>query len=218
MSDASGGSQPRFVRPVTPAELTDTIRALIEQLAPGQTPVYADVVPMEGESVNECFGLVNRCVAEKGGEALVGWSLWELPTLFVEAEFHAIWRSPSGSLLDISPRSSPTARVLFLPDPVRRYEGRSIDNVRVPIRRDPTLLEYLDTFAAKFEIMKRGARVDQHGEVHLIGAEAAEFQAIMTRQAFLRVQLQSQHPVVGPYHPCPCGSGKEVKWCCGTPR
>jgi len=218
MSDASGGSQPRFVRPVTPAELTDTIRALIEQLAPGQTPVYVEAVPMEGEAVNECFGLVNRCVVEKGGEALVGWSLWELPTLFVEAEFHAIWRSPSGSLLDISPRSSPTARVLFLPDPVRRYEGRSIDNVRVPIRRDPTLLEYLDTFAAKFEIMKRGARVDQHGEVHLIGAEAAEFQAIMTRQAFLRVQLQSQHPVVGPYHPCPCGSGKEVKWCCGTPR
>ena len=218
MSDRSNTSPPRFMRPVTPADLSDGLKTLIMQIAPGQLPVYIDAAPLPGEAANECFGLVNRCVREHGGEAVIGWSLWEFPTMFVEAEFHAVWRKSDGMLVDVSPRPSPTARALFLPDPTRQYEGRSVDNVRVPIRQDPTLLEYLATFAAKFEIMNRGARADQRGEIHLIGDEAVEFKAIMTRQARLGAQLAGSFPAIGPYHPCPCGSGKKVKWCCGTPH
>jgi len=49
MSDRSDGSRPRFVRPVTPAELWDGLKALM------------------GEAANNCFGLVGRCVEERGG-------------------------------------------------------------------------------------------------------------------------------------------------------
>ena len=34
---------------------------------------------------------------------MIGWSLWEFPTLFVGAEFHAVWRKPDGSLVGVAP-------------------------------------------------------------------------------------------------------------------
>jgi len=64
MPELSGMLGQRFVRPVTPAELSDGIRALSEQVAPGQVPVFVDVVPLPGEAANECFGLVDRCVED----------------------------------------------------------------------------------------------------------------------------------------------------------
>jgi hypothetical protein len=216
MADRSGGAQPRFVRPVTPAELLVAIKALIERIAPGQVPVYVDVVPLPGEAANECFGLVDQCVEERGGEAVIGWSLWEFPTLFVEAEFHAVWQKPDGALVDVAPKPSATARVLFLPDPKRRYEGRGVDNVRWPLRQDPVVIAYLTTFESMFELMNRGNRAGQHGEIRLHGKEATEWRSLAAEQAALDLKVKALAPAAGPYHPCLCGSGKKVKWRCGA--
>jgi len=203
----------RFKSPVTPAEISVGLRKLIEELVPEGNPLYVDVRPVEGAPQNECFPIVEDHVQKYGGRSLVGWSLWELPSLFVEAEFHCIWEKPDGTLLDIAPKTSETQRVFFLHAPQMKYEGRPADNVRRAIKSDPLLLEYFVTFEAQFELMNRGDRVGQHGEVTLEGEEAQEYESIMRKRATCFFELKSRYPVAGPYHPCPCGSGKKIKWC-----
>ena len=202
-----------FERPVTPAQISPELRRLIDRLVPTGEPVYVDVAPLDDASADDCFPLVDALVAQHGGESVIGWSLWEFPTLFVEAEFHAVWRMPDGSLIDKAPKQSPTQRVLFLADPARTYDGHQVNNVRSPLRPDPVLLAYLDTFDAQFELLNRGDRLGQHGMLQLVDADADAFYRIQGERAELHLQLLSLFPAVGPYHPCPCGSGLKARWC-----
>jgi hypothetical protein len=203
----------QFQGPVTPAEISVALGKLINELVPGGNAVYVAVQPVEDAPTNECFPLVESHSKKFGGRPLVGWALWELPTLFVEAEFHSIWRKPDGSLVDITPKQRETQKIFFLHDLNLKYEGRQLDNVRRPIKHYPLLFEYLKTFEAQFEIMNRGDRATLHGEITLEGREAQEFQAIVQRRIDCHFKLQSKYPIAGPYHPCPCGSGKKIKWC-----
>lgn len=202
----------RYERPVTPAEISGSLQALAEQVVPGGTPIYVDVHPIEGVLADECFPLVERQVEENGGQAITGWSLWELPTLFVEAEFHCVWQQPSGDLVDIAAKKHPTARVLFLADLHRKYEGKQVNNVRRTVKSDSMLIAYLATFDAAFELMNRGERANQRA-IELLGKDAEEYHAIQQQRAYLYLQLLPSFPVIGAYLPCPCGSGKKVKWC-----
>jgi hypothetical protein len=203
----------KFTRPVTPAELSRHLRALCEQLAPQHEPIYVNAEPNNDAPRNECFPIVNQLVETSGGQAVVGWSLWELPTVFVEAEFHCVWQKSDGSLLDVTAKSAPCTRILFLPDSRRQYEGKQVNNVRRPIRDDIALRTYLATFDAEFELMNRGERAEQHGEITLTGNEAMEYQEIIAHRRKAFVELLPGFPETGPYHPCPCGSGKKMKWC-----
>lgn len=133
--------------------------------------------------------------------------------MFVEAEFHAVWQKPDGRWLDIAPKKSATARVFFLHDPVRHYEGRQVNNVRRPVVGDPQLQAHLDTYTAEYDFLNRGDRVGHHGEISLLGAEAAEYEMIQAERAELYFGLLHLLPRHGPYLPCPCGSGKKMKWC-----
>jgi hypothetical protein len=203
----------KFQHPVTPAEMSRPLTALCKGIVPDATPLYIDLRPLNGTPPDECFPIVESQVATYGGDLVMGWTLWEFPTIFVEAEFHAVWRSPTGELIDIAAKKWPTSRILFLEDPIRRYEGHQVNNVRRAINKDPVIVEYLATFDAQFELLNRGERAHHHGEIHLEGREAAEFDAIQKKLALLQSQLDSRLPSFGPYSPCWCGSGKKVKWC-----
>jgi len=88
-----------------------------------------------------------------------------------------------------------------------------VNNVRRPIKSDTLLSEYFETFNRQFELLNRGDRVGQHGEVHLEGAEAREISEIFQLRKNLFMQLGPRFPSANPYFPCPCGSGKKTKWC-----
>jgi uncharacterized protein YchJ len=207
----------RFIHPVTPAEIRGSIGALRDELVPDGLPVYVDVTPSPDAPPNECFPIVEGQVRKAGGAIICGWTLWELPTVFVEAEFHAVWQSPEGALIDIVPKRWPTQRILFLPSPESTYQGHQVNNVRRPVSQDPAVVRFLATFDEEFEFMNRGTRAEQHGLVRLVGPELAEMTDILARREGLHSQVHSLHPFVGPYYPCICGSGKKAKWChCGS--
>src|SRR5215813_415634 len=105
---------PTYQRPVTPATLSPPLKALIHELVANVVPVYVDVRPVDSAPADECFVLVPEHIRRHGGEAVIGWALWEWPSLFVEAEFHSIWRAPDSSFLDISPKKTPSQKILFL--------------------------------------------------------------------------------------------------------
>jgi len=205
-----------YQRPVTPASLSTPLQELVRQIVPNETPIYVDVQAITHAPNDECFVLVPEQIKRNGGEAAIGWALWEWPSLFVEAEFHSVWRAPNGSLLDVTPKKSPTQKILFLPDPSRPYEGRQVNNVRMPVSRSPAVLEFLRVSDAEYEFMNRGERAVQHGYIKVQGAEAQEYAEIQRIKTQCFLEMLRLKPSVNAYDPCPCGSGQKVKWCHGV--
>src|SRR6185437_7506238 len=105
---------PMAVKTTTPPEITQAIRRLIERVVPGGEAVYLTVQPETDAVVNECFPNVEAKIARAGSRMLCGWQLWEWPHVLVEAEFHAVWLSPEGEMVDITPKPDGEARVLFV--------------------------------------------------------------------------------------------------------
>ena len=202
-----------YLHPVTPAEVNATLATLCAELAPGVQPFHVDVRPLPDAPANECFALVEDQVSAFGGTRLLGWSLWEMPGLFVEAEFHAVWKSPADEYIDIAPKARPTARILFLPSPEAVYSGRQVNNERRPVGNDPDVERYLHGFDLRYEFMNRGKRAEQFGEIELTGRDLGEYQAIERHLEQAHQKIAHKFPRVDSYLPCWCGSGKKTKWC-----
>ena len=202
-----------YLAPVTPAEIDPALQALIDLIVPGGQTLLVPVVPVDNAPVNECFSIVKGRVAANGGELVIGWSLWVSPRLFVEAEFHGVWRDNSGALIDLAPKAKSVAQVLFLPDPSKIFDEVQVPNIRRPIRQIPELIAYFETFDAEYELMNRGERSRVFGEMHLQGSEADEYHSIMSTRAMLHMEMLSFFATATNYDPCPCGSGKKIRWC-----
>jgi hypothetical protein len=150
-------------RPVTN---TPEVRALCERLVPGGVPaiVLLGEEPPPYAAESDCFNIVQRITSDHGGEAVYGWQLWEtLPGLMIEAEAHAVWRSSSDVLYDYTPKLFPYDHIVFLEDPALVYEGRQIDNMRVPLTDDPRVKELIAAAKAYYEATNRGDLADKHG-------------------------------------------------------
>lgn len=205
-----------FLHPVTPATVSPAIRVLCDEVVYGSVPEYVECHPSDGAAVDDCFKTVEDHVRTQGGHVVIGWSIWEQPALFIEAEFHAVWGTDSDGLLDIARKKRPVPRILFIKDPTRRYEGRQVSNVRRPLRRHPAVLGFINAAEREFEFMNRGPRAHQHGDISVSGVEAIEYQRIQEEKRDYYLKMLRLHPEIEPYDPCWCSSGKKVKWCHGV--
>jgi hypothetical protein len=194
---------------MTPFSISSAMRRLASELVPGGAPVYVPVRPAGGSREHECFANAAAHAAAHGGQVVYGWALWEWPTVMVEGEFHAVWRSPGGDLVDVSPREDGEARVLFLPDPSRTHDGRQVDNIRRALRDDPRIHQLIELSARIFDVMNAGGRARQTGEVFVPAVEVAPL--LEARNDLIR-RLHSATPSRNA--PCPCGSGRKYKQCC----
>lgn len=52
-----------------------------------------------------------------------GWAIWQWANILVEAEAHAVWESPEGALIDITPHENGESRIPFLRDDGMVYNG-----------------------------------------------------------------------------------------------
>lgn len=129
------------------------------------TPISVQVQAIGDEPRHECLIIVPKHVAAHGGEQVLGWAIWEWPRVFIEAEFHCVWRSPHGELVDLSPRAIDVENITFLPDPERKYRGRQIDNIRKPLRDGLLVRRFIAAAEARFRAMNEGDLADYHGPV-----------------------------------------------------
>ena len=199
----------------TPRDISSAIRDLCSESVPNTDPCYLPVRPLPNIPPLDCFAIVDGHVREHGGSAYYGWQIWEWPEVMVEAEFHAVYRDTEGNLHDISPKQEYCERILFLPDPVRTYEGRQVNNMHRPLSRHPDVLTFIGAADAEFEFMNRGARANQHGLSTFEGPESMELLAIQNRRLEAHARIVARLPKPGRNDPCPCGSGKKWKKCCG---
>jgi len=195
---------------MVPSEITDKIRLLLSKIGSHEDPEYVQCRPNQNSPQNECFPLVDERVAADGGERILGWQIWQ-GQLLVEAEFHAVWKTPEGELIDITPKPIPLERILFVADYKAKYEGRQVNNIRINITGNPIVDEFIAVHDAVFRIENKGKRSLQY-ELLLSGREANAHQKLSAAKPLLeKMALQGQTR----NSPCLCGSGKKYKVCHG---
>lgn len=193
----------------TPDHIGPAVRRLIDKVAPGGRARYLRVRPEPGATVNECFSNVRAKCARGGGRMLCGWQLWEWPQVMVEAEFHAVWLSPRGEMVEITPKPHGEAAVLFVPDTRRRHEGELVDNVRLALHEDQLIEHFIRICGVIVQVAARSGRAARHGEVWVPHEQIAPLREV---QDFLG---RSIHAGVREHDPCPCGSGSRYRRCHG---
>lgn len=144
--------------PSTPLEIDNDVKALVEKLDTGTSPVFLDVTPESYAQINECVAAVQQKISEEGGEEKLGWQIWAIPgVMIIEAEFHSVWVSPTGEMKDITPKQQGEQKVLFLPDPNLKYEGIQINNVRLNVSPKNHLIDDLILiFDTEFRLSNEG--------------------------------------------------------------
>ncbi|OSI10059.1 hypothetical protein [Neisseria zoodegmatis] len=202
--------QLRYQHPVTPVQ-NDVINQFCTSLSE-EKPIYVEVILENGAEANECFHNVLKHIEKHGGEMALGWAIWELPTLYVEAEFHAVWEK-NGQYINITPKNEVQRRILFVPDDKLIYEGNQKNNIRQLYRPNPLLEEFFGMCDEKFNLLNANGRQDQYGEIELFGKEEAQMKQITNKLMQLAPQVFQLHPHYSPYLACPCGCGKKAKWC-----
>ncbi|WP_458068503.1 zinc chelation protein SecC [Rhodanobacter sp. BL-MT-08] len=170
------------MKTITPARITRHVQKLITKVVPGGNAAYVTVRPDADAVVNECFPNVAAKIVRSGGHMLCGWQIWEWPHVLVEAEFHAVWVSPEGKLIDITPKLHGEDTILFLSDARRTYTGVVIDNVRLPARDDLLIRHFIRASEAIVQVMNRSERAAQYGHVSV---PAHEIEPLIAAQSFL---------------------------------
>lgn len=108
---------------MSPATVTDAVKMVIAHLGLiDQRPRWLEFVdPVSFQPAQqECHLNVLLKMIHERGDIQHGWILAEdADQGFVEGQFHSVWKSPSGVLVDVTPRKDMEHRVLFVPDPIR---------------------------------------------------------------------------------------------------
>lgn len=172
-----------------PDEIDAATRAFCAAISP-HAPLYVPVEPAAHGKVAYCFDNSVAQAEAEGGEAAYGWAIWRWPGRWFEAEHHAVWRRPDGSLLDVTPQLGDPERILFLPDPDKVYDPSTYRrNVMAPDGGNPLAAEYIALVAARTDITDRywypGVEAlplfsaEDQAEIAPIDARMAELRAAM---------------------------------------
>lgn len=187
-----------------PVELPERILNFCRQISPEMPSVIA----VESQSFavqGECYSNVEEQVRRAEGSTVYGWQIWDWPAVFTEAEFHAVWRAPDGSLHDITPKIDGEKAIVFLPDPSRIYQGRRIDSIRRPASANQVIGDFIQLCEANFrrfgQTPNGAALEDRDADLYQSFEHARNFMVEVIANGANRNA------------PCLCGSGDRYKNC-----
>lgn len=163
---------------------------------PGARARYVAVQVMRGATPGECFDNVQSVVAKRGGRMTLGWHLWEIPDLLLEAEYHAVWEKPSGTLVDVTPQLAgyEEAKILFVPMRKDRFRLPPPDNIRAPLSDDPEVLVMCQLKQAIVALAGKGTRTGNKGEVQLAAPYANDLLKLQRGQVAVMRILAERYP------------------------
>lgn len=190
---------------------------LIQLINPSIKPISVEVQPEEYAQENECIPAVKEKIKRDGGSQILGWQFWK-SDFWIEAEFHSVWKSPCGKLVDITPKtipifsnfSMPISLITFLPDPEIKYAEAQIDNIRKNITDNPVVDDLIEMFKAEFKLLNRGKRALEY-KVELKDEDADLFSEIRRAKLALYSMVQKG---MDRKSDCFCGSNNKYEDCC----
>ena len=187
-----------------PTSISKAVARFVTQLVPGATATWVCVEPYSGSAPNDCFNNVKALVAAKGGTRVIGWTVWEWPNTYLEAEFHAVWKADDGRLVDVTPKDGGEVRILFVPDARRTYTGEYVDNARMALRDDVLIHDFIAMSKHLFNV----TRVGKPGVPVVLDRKVIE--PVARHQLALGEMLNRG---MRDHDQCFCGSGKKYKKC-----
>jgi hypothetical protein len=198
------------LKPRPPRAVHKFVLRLVDKIGTGAAPVWVNVKTAKNAIVDECFINVRNHIEKSGGTIQYGWTIWQSANVLIEGEFHAVWVSPQGQYLDVSPKPDGETRILFLPDNSRKWNEQLMDNVRLPLINAPEIDQYLK--AAAEQAAYRQANWKPDSPMTLEQNERME--EFGMNELRLVADIASKY-VPAPNKPCPCESGRQFGNCCG---
>ena len=196
---------------MTPDSIDNDVRKLIKLIGTNTEPLNIDVTPEPYAQIIECFPAVEEKIKKDGGSQALGWQIWKTEIL-VEAEFHAVWKSPEGVLKDITPKQIRIPKILFLPDPRAKYNGTQVDNVRLNITQNRLVDDFIELSKAIFRMENKGSRAFEY-KLTFNGQEARLYEALKQMKVGLYFMITQR---ANRNSPCFCDSGTKYKHCHGN--
>jgi hypothetical protein len=191
---------------LVPDRIDRYVKLLLSKLPGTKEPVFLQVRPIPSAKPNECVPAVNNQIKATGGSIVYGWQIWQTDNL-TEAEFHAVWNSPKGEMLDVTPKIIQSInRILFAEDPSIKYIGSPIDNVRINNTGNPLVDDLIRICEARFQMLNVGNR-SKMKKVIFKGEELAIFQYLNISQHNIEMYIAS-----GADSGTPCYCGRNLKY------
>jgi hypothetical protein len=178
------------VMTTTPPQIDGEVRAFCSEINSKSNPTYVKVTPRDFALPRECFYNVRTAIESFGGQFAYGWTIWLWPNVLIEAEHHAVWKTPSGRLIDVTPKAEGERKIVFLQDDSATYDFEidvQRDSVRKPLVEDPDVAQWLKLAADSFSIMKS----NRTGEVVNV---TPELLLVERHRAVLLQRLQNRYP------------------------
>jgi hypothetical protein len=131
---------------LTPPKDDSKVLSFCDSICSDTRPFYVPVRVDTKSKELQCFQNVEAKVQRDGGQIVFGWNLTWIPKVYIEAQFHAVWLSPSGVYADVTPEPQPhpslpqPQKILFLPDIDRRCNRPTVPSRRAALS-DPNLVE-----------------------------------------------------------------------------
>jgi len=185
----------------TPDKITDMINELCRKITADEKPEYISVEIQEYSIANHCFPNVARMVRDNQGEVVNGWAIWKWANILIEAEAHAVWKSPEGRLIDITPHNRGEDKILFLPDNRVIYKNYKIASIRQALTTS-LLIERLMFLLNERDQIMCNTPVGRYIISEAILVEINQIMDILDQE-------------VKGNEFCPCQSGLKYKKCCG---
>ncbi|UWR77122.1 hypothetical protein K4L04_03955 [Phaeobacter inhibens] len=195
----------------TPRRISDAIERLCKEINPGATPETIRVKPDAGAQPSECFFNVAERIKRDGGTMVYGWSIWEWPRVFIEAEHHAVWEK-NGTLVDITPHANRERRILFLRDPSADYDFEG-HRRRINIKRSLGRFESVDRWLAAADEFQHAVEDNSVGRLSHFDPTVMHSHQHRMRDAWIEVLLDLAYQTK-PRDRCICASGLEYRKCC----
>lgn len=203
------------MKPTTPTSINEDVLAFCKEINASNEPFFVKVIPYEESEYQECFSNVENYIKKYGGRLQQGWTIWEIPKKFIEAEFHAIWVDDDGDHIDISQKQDGEERILFLKDSQKEITGKPVGNIR-KVLQDTAEFRTMKIIGEKqFEIFSKywnGSKMIVPRS-ELINLKKLETEILSSE---IQKDKLAGKMKIGKNELCPCGSGKKYKKCCGN--
>lgn len=193
---------------IVPPSITDEVKKFCAEIS-SDSPLYLEIQKEENALIEECFPNVQRKVEQNGGKIVYGWKIWIIPNMFIEAEFHSVWESEHGNLVDITPNRSGEDKILFLRDSRMEYCDKQVNNIRKNLSNNRLIDDYISINNALYHFTNCGELSFQRVR-KFSGPEAELLEWLVEWKKELENLIQNNN---GPGSFCPCGSGLKYKKC-----
>ncbi len=200
-----------FEQYTSPGKPDEHVARLLEKLGlPESLPVRVDLRVENYAWFLNCYGNVREKVRRDGGEIVYGWAILNYRITY-EAEHHAVWKSPEGELIDITPREDYALSYMMFVEDVDQPTGTKIvDNVRINVTANRLVDLYMEICSQITQLSNLGKLIN--GELMIDRNAGIAYQTAHEMKRELARFIWNG----GTYKaPCCCGQDKRFKNCHG---